>query len=134
MYDLESIIAQNQRAEALGIIKAGSAVGTTGYRPGDRHPSIDDGGPSTETKGHSEWQGGLRGHSIGDTYPWQCAAGVDEGVTIWTVTNYLTGEDGHTYRGLPESKDGCARAHRECELRAKGLPVHEPVTTINPEY
>lgn len=136
MYCLQSIIEQNRRAEALGIIKAGTAVGTTGFVPANERPEANpawavDGQPIL---GHRDDNGGLRGHSIGNTYPWQCAAGVDEGCTVWTVTNYLTGETGNTYRGLPESKTGCALAHRECELRAAGRAPAVPLTTTNEEY
>lgn len=129
MYDLESIVAQNRRAEKLGIIKAGYAVGTTGFVPHNERKAEFPG-----TKGHSEDQGGLQGHYIGDTYPWQVAGGFDEGVTTWTVTNYRTGENGHTYRGLPENPLGCAAAHHEAELRKSGAAVPTPVTTLNPEY
>lgn len=127
MYSLESIVAQNRRAVEQGVIKAGSAVGTAGfvpfnerkgYRPGDRHPSWEVGGE--EVKGHSASQGGLRGHSIGEDYPWSVSAGFDGGVTTWTVVNHLTGETGGTHRGLPENPAGCGAAHDEAHQRKLG--------------
>lgn len=43
-----------------------------------------------ETKGHSAAQGGLRAHSMGDTYPW-LVIGLNEG---YALLNVLTGEQG----------------------------------------
>ena len=125
MYDLESIIAQNKRAEALGIIKPGSAVGTTGYRDpsqraNGRDPNVADGGP----RGHSEWQGGLRGHSIGDDYPFSV---VGIGLDGWRVQNLMTGEEFETYEG----PGACERAHD----KAHELKVLSQTTfTRNEEY
>ena len=47
---------------------------------------------SLTTKGHSAAQGGLRGHSIGDTYP-ETVIGMGDGYAKY---NLLTGETGPT--------------------------------------
>ena len=57
-----------------------------------------------ETKGHSAISGGLRGHSIGMSYPFSVVAGIDEDITTWTVVNYETGETFATFYD-------CGRAH-----------------------
>jgi len=48
--------------------------------------------PVYETKGHSAQQGGLRGHSMGDTYP-LIVIGKGKG---YALMNLLTGEEGPT--------------------------------------
>lgn len=133
MYCLQSIIEQNRRAEALGIIKAGTAVGTTGFVPANERPEANpawavDGQP---VLGHRDDNGGLRGHSIGEAYPFAVVGGVraegDVAVTTWTVTNYATGETFETYDGLPLDAKGCENAHN----RATTL---KRLSLRNPEY
>lgn len=125
MYDLETIVARNREAERLGIIKPGSAVGTTGHRAPTDPP------PALVTKGHREDQPGLRGHSVGENYPFSVVCGLrDEGgvcVTTWTVVNYITGQEFETYDGLPLDGKGCENAHnRAGVLKRQSLR--------NPEY
>lgn len=133
MYDLQSIIAQNQRAEALGLIKPGSAVGTTGFVP---HNEREVANPAwavsgQEVKGHREDNDGLRGHSVGENYPFSVVGGFrvdgDVSVTTWTVVNYATGQEFETYYGLPFDGKGCENAHnRASVLKRQSLR--------NPEY
>lgn len=56
----------------------------------------------TVTKGHLAASGGLRGHSIGDTYPWSVvgigydgwqAHNLESGAVSGPVTDYGTAED-----------------------------------------
>lgn len=139
MYSLSNIIAQNQRAEAAGVFAPGSVVGTTGYLPPSERPEETpawsvDGQP---VLGHREDDGGLRGHSIGDTYPWQVVGGIDDsGNATWTVSNYATGAQGFTYAGLPANPHGCTLAHDEAALRKAGVSLQGPVTIRirNEEY
>lgn len=44
-----------------------------------------------ETKGHSAAQGGLRGHSIGEAYPYTVYARGTPNRVVWGVLNCLTG-------------------------------------------
>jgi len=89
MYDLESIVAQNKRAEELGIMKAGEAVGTTGHVPGGLAVA------GVEAKPHIGDTSGLRGHSVGDHYPWSVQPFIgDYGNTMWRVVNYESGFKG----------------------------------------
>lgn len=130
MYDLETIVRRNREAERLGIIKAGSAVGTTGFVPHNEREGV------VETKregwnvggqpvlGHREDQGGLRGHSIGDDYPFSV---VGIGLDGWRVQNLLTGEEFETYEG----PGACERAHdRAHELKV----LSQTAFTRNEEY
>lgn len=41
------------------------------------------------TQGHVGSQGGLRGHSVGETYPWSVVGFGDD---TWQATNLITGE------------------------------------------
>lgn len=52
-----------------------------------------------ETTGHSAYQGGLRGHSIGGEYP-EVVIGVGEG---FALLNVLTGETGPVRRNYQEA-------------------------------
>lgn len=104
---LESIVRNNRAAVAAGVIKAGTAVGTEGHDP-DRFI----------TKGHDSVQGGLRGHSIGEAYPYSAVGGIDEQGTNWTVTNLLDGKTHGTWHG----NNACTLAHAECE-RLKRVDV-----------
>lgn len=61
-----------------------------------------------ETTGHSAVAGGLRGHSLGDTYP-LVVIGKGDG---WALFNLLTGEEGPTR----PTYDG-ARFWRELETQ-----------------
>lgn len=58
----------------------------------------------TATSGHSAVAGGLRGHSLGDTYP-ETVIGKGDG---FALLNLLTGEEGPTRATYDE-----ARFHRE---------------------
>lgn len=133
MYCLQSIIEQNRRAEALGIIKAGTAVGTTGFVPTNERPEANpawavDGQP---VLGHREDNGGLRGHSVGENYPFSVIGGFrtegDVSVTTWTVVNYATGQEFETYDGLPLDGKGCENAHNRAAVLKRQL-------LRNPEY
>lgn len=112
MYDLETIVRQNREAERLGIIKAGSAVGTTGFVPyNEREGDVKtkregwnvDGQP---VLGHREDQGGLRGHSIGEDYPFSV---VGRGLDGWQVQNLLTGREYEVHTG----PGACEAAHEQ---------------------
>ena len=64
------------------------------------------------TKGHRADQGGLRGHSVGEAYPWRI---VGYGDHSWAVE----GPNGHTY-GRYYGKGACSIAHeRARELKAR---------------
>lgn len=63
--------------------------------------------PALDTKGHSAISGGLRGHSIGMSYPFSVVAGLDGDVRTWTVVNYETNETFVTFYGSV----GCEKAH-----------------------
>lgn len=131
MYDLESIVAQNRRAEELGIIKAGSAVGTTGYvAPTDRERQTTTFGRAFQSNGHKSEGGGIQPHSLGENYPFSVVGGCrpegDVLVTTWTVVNYESGETFETYDGLPLDGKGCENAHnRAATLKRLSLSTTE---------
>lgn len=129
---LESIVRNNQRAVELGVIEAGTAVGTAGHDP-DRHQKAEAAG-FFHTKGHRDDAGGLRGHSIGDAYPYSAVGGVDEQGTNWTVTNLLTGETFGTYHG----NNACTLAHADCDRRkvadAEYLNEQQRINETPPNY
>ncbi len=133
MYNLDHIIKQNQEAERLGIIKPGSAVGTTGFIPGQSgtnhgHVTSEQAKPAPpENSGQLETQphdsAGLRGHSKGGAYPFTVAAGaVTDTGTSWTVMNAETGRVYNTYRGLAWG-GACRAAHAEAQARKEGVAV-----------
>jgi len=64
-----------------------------------------------ETRGHSAVSGGLRGHSIGTSYPFSVIARVEDGATVWQVVNYETGEEFTTFRG----SQACDVAHSHAQ-------------------
>jgi len=69
-----------------------------------------------ETRGHRDDQPGLRGHSVGDAYPWRV---VGRGDGSWTVE----GSDGQVaYRTHDNDGEGSARAGR----RARQLKILHP--------
>lgn len=129
MNSLSTIVRQNREAVRQGIIKAGSAVGTTGFVPhNERKPETAG---FFDTKGHRDDNGGLRGHSIGENYPFSVVGGFrTEGetlVTTWTVVNSANGQTFETYDGLPLDPQGCENAHnRAAVLKRQSLR--------NPEY
>ena len=144
MYSLASIIKQNQEAERLGIIKPGSAVGTTGFIPGQSgvnhghvtseqaKPALSENSGQLETQPHDS--AGLRGHSKGDAYPFSVTAGnITDGGTTWTVTNLETGRVYNSYRGQPWG-GACAAAHAEADARRKGVAVKLSAAVITAPF
>lgn len=138
MYDLKRIIEQNQEAEKAGIMKPGEAVGTTGFIPGQSGVNKGWVVGGEEVKGHTFFNGGLRGHSIGPSYPYSVAIGrVTDLSTDYTVVNYSNGQTYNTYRGIP-SGGACRAAHAEAVARRFGVSIgihNGPITgPFNPEW
>ncbi len=113
MRGLEEIVKDNRKAVELGITKPGEYVGTS-----DMKAPV----AALATKGHSAGQGGLRGHSIGKTYPWSVVGrGAGLQAVEWAVQNLLTGAWYHTREGdtpiFTDDADesigmSCEQAHR----------------------
>lgn len=58
------------------------------------------------TKGHAEKHGGLRGHSIGDVYPYS-VVGVGHAPTLWGALDTRNGEVGTLWPSVDEAYTDC---------------------------
>lgn len=121
MYDLETIVQRNREAERLGIIKPGSAVGTTGFVPrNERSRAATHFGEAFKPRGHGSEGGGIQPHSLGEDYPFSVVGGCREQdgalVTTWTVTNLEDGRTYETFDGLPLDGKGCENAHNRAHI------------------
>jgi len=73
--------------------------------------------PALNTKGHCATSGGLRGHSVGTSYPFSVVGGIDGEQRLWTVVNYETGEEFATFYTHP-GFDACGYAHNYAQMLA----------------
>ncbi len=79
MYSLPEIVARNRAAVELGVVKAGTAVGTEQSTDLPTYPFSVAGGVD------------------------------ENGATVWTVVNYATGESFTSYPSCDDAHDEAAR-------------------------
>lgn len=133
MNSLEKIIQQNRDAHALGLLLDGQAVGVQGFHAQaylDRQPDELKRLPPKfpGTLGHSLQQGGLRGHSIGDLYPWSVTPHINpaDGSDFYQVENLLTGVEFTTEYPTFEAAELVAEARKALDSTApKVETLHE---------
>jgi len=76
-----------------------------------------------KTQGHVGTQGGLRGHSVGGTYPWMP---VGYGDDTWVPTNLVTGEyEARRYKSVAECLEACQDIKEGLEA-GRRYPVDTP--------